>query len=264
RWPIKVKKRGGETTWPTLTPLIEQAWADGSLPPSVVVMVNVGRGFYMDFKDGSEKWESFYLREFIPFAREKLNGARTADQTVLMGVSMGGMGSLRMAFKNPEMFAAVVALEPALESRTDWDDLTDRDTFYRAGQYERIFGDPIDKAFWQRNHPTWLALTHYKSLRDSGIQIYIEVGDQDMLYLQYGTEALHRALWDNQVPHEYRLVRGADHVGPSLTPRILDALGFAGRALNPPDWNTGKVKRTRAMFKALILRSGNWSFDHKD
>jgi S-formylglutathione hydrolase len=38
-----------------------------------------------------------------------------------MGISMGGMGSLRMAFKDPTSFLAVAALEPAIEAAYSYD-----------------------------------------------------------------------------------------------------------------------------------------------
>ena len=41
---------------------------------------------------------------------------------------------------------------------------------------------------------------------------------------------------DAGISHEYRLVKGADHVGASLVPRSLDAFAFIGRQLNPPRW----------------------------
>jgi transposase len=41
-------------------------------------------------------------------------------------------------------------------------------------------------------------------------------------------------------------LKGADHVGPSLAPRSLDAFAFIGRQLNPPKWIDDTVFRFRA------------------
>jgi S-formylglutathione hydrolase len=62
----------------------------------------------------------------------------------------------------------------------------------------------------------------------------LECGTEDCLYLYHGAEFLHRILFDRGIRHEYRLVRGADHVGWTLWPRFVDALAFLGRVLNPP------------------------------
>jgi hypothetical protein len=45
---------------------------------------------------------------------------------------------------------------------------------------------------------------------------------------------LHRILWDHKIPHEYHLVRGADHVGRTIRPRANEGLEFLARLLNPP------------------------------
>ena len=67
-----------------------------------------------------------------------------------------------------------------------------------------------------------------------------------MFYIDQGTEFVHRVLFDAGISHEYRLVKGADHVGASLVPRSLDALAFIGRQLNPPKWIDDTALRFRA------------------
>ena len=66
-----------------------------------------------------------------------------------------------------------------------------------------------------------------------------------MLYRDQSTEFVHRVLFDAGISHEYRLVKGADHVGASLAPRSLDAFAFIGRQLDPPKWIDDAVLRTR-------------------
>ncbi|MCI3135381.1 hypothetical protein [Phenylobacterium aquaticum] len=77
-----------------------------------------------------------------------------------------------------------------------------------------------------------------------------------MLYLTQGAEFLHRILFDAGVGHEYRLVHGADHVGPSLAPRILDALAFIGRQIEPPEWIDATVLKARAGFAGMKQAAG--------
>jgi hypothetical protein len=55
----------------------------------------------------------------------------------------------------------------------------------------------------------------------------------DQFWLYEGTEFLHQVLWNNKVRHEYHLVRGGDHVGPSLRQRNQEAILFLARTLNP-------------------------------
>ncbi len=110
---------------------------------------------------------------------------------------------------------------------------------------ETIFGSPIDTDYWAVNNPATIAKRDPTRLL--GLGIYLEVGDQDMLYLHEGTEFLHRILFDAGISHEYRLVCGAEHVGPSLDGRMADALGFIGRQIAPPNWIDQRVIEMRAI-----------------
>src|SRR5262245_29709359 len=40
-------------------PVIDQMWQSGALPPMVIATPSAERSFYMDYKDGSQRWESF-------------------------------------------------------------------------------------------------------------------------------------------------------------------------------------------------------------
>ena len=98
--------------------------------------------------------------------------------------------------------------------------------------------------FGKANHP--ITIIKKDPSRLLGLGIYLEVGDQDLFYIDQGTEFVHRVLFDAGISHEYRLVKGADHVGASLVPRSLDAFAFIGRQLNPPKWIDDTALRFRA------------------
>jgi S-formylglutathione hydrolase len=178
--------------------------------------------------------------------RENFNVVQGREGTFITGISMGGMGSLRMAVKYPEVFQAVASQEPAIEPVLAFDDIKLRDKFYRPDTLiKQIYGDPIDKDHWAANNPA--TIIRRDPSRLLGLGIYLEVGDQDTVYLNHGTEFVHRVLFDASISHEYRLVKGADHVGASLAPRLLDAFAFIGRQLNPPKWIDDAALRFRAV-----------------
>ena len=113
---------------------------------------------------------------------------------------------------------------------------------------ESIFGKPLDEAYWEANNPANMAVANTARLRDSGLGIYFDAGDEDMFHLQEAAEFLHRILFDRQIPHEYHLVRGADHLGASLPPRINDGLAFLARIMNP--WKaTPQVTTSRKLLE---------------
>jgi len=216
--------------------LIESLWADGTLPPMVVVMPSVTtRGFYMDFRDGSEKWETFIIEEFLPHLRQRF-GLRTDRRgTMVTGISMGGMGSARMAFKYPDVFGAVASMEPGIEPILEWSEMRLKHRFWRADALlEKAYGQPVDADYWAANNPATIVTRTADKIRDSGLRIFLDAGDQDLFWLYEGTEFLHQVLWNERIRHEYRLYNGADHVGASLGPRTIEAFRFLARTLVDP------------------------------
>lgn len=236
-----------------MKPTIEAAWADKDFAPAVVATPDVGRSLYMDFKDGSQKWETFIVRELVPELRRRYGLSAERNRTMVTGVSMGGLGSLRLGFDHPEVFGGLAAMEPGIEPALSFDDVRMRNRFQRDDKFFRsIFGDPVDKEFWKKANPANMVLANKAAILKSGLAIYIEVGDLDMFKLDEGTEYLHRVMWDNGIAHEYRLVRNADHTGRTVTVRFRDALRFLDReVLNPPppdtvrDENKVRIDRLR-------------------
>ena len=235
-YPLIIQLHGGGGSSANMTAMaanLEQAIQQGLVPAAVSVMPSAGRSFYMDYRDGSQRWESFVVNELLAYMRQGYNVPQGREGTLITGISMGGMGSLRMAFKYPERFAAVASMEPGIEPALQFSEIRLRDRFWRDDALlERIYGSPVDEAYWAANNPATIANDDPQRL--VGLGIYLEAGDQDMFFLHHGTEFLHRILFDHGISHEYRLVRGAEHVGPSIAPRFLDAMAFFGRVLNPP------------------------------
>ncbi|MGZ5956636.1 MAG: alpha/beta hydrolase [Caulobacteraceae bacterium] len=238
-------------------PNIEAAWAAGELPPAVVVTPDAHRSLYMDYRDGSQKWESWIVSELIPDVRHRYAVSAERSKTVVTGISMGGLGALRLGLDHPEVFGGLAALEPGIEPALSFDDVKMRNRFQRDDRFFRsIFGDPVDKAFWKQANPANMAIDNRAKILSSGLQIYFEVGDRDMFHLDEGTEFLHRVMWDHGVPHEYRLVHGADHLGRSLGPRLRDGFRFLTvHVLNPPPPDTSYPAQ-KATVDALRRRMG--------
>ena len=110
-----------------------------------------------------------------------------------------------------------------------------RNRFYRSDELmQTIFGKPFDEGYWEANNPASICVANSDKIRASGLGIYIDVGDVDAFNINEGTEFIHRIMWDFKIPHEYHLVRGADHVGRTIRPRTTEALGFLARVLTPP------------------------------
>jgi S-formylglutathione hydrolase len=249
-YPLLLLLHGGNESardLPRFGPLLDKAISAGQVPALVVAMPSAGRSLYMDYRDGSQKWETFILSELLPHLRGTLSVSSEPRLTFVGGYSMGGLGSLRLAFKHPDLFGAVAALEPAIEPALSWKDVGPYVKFWRSDAVvEQIFGSPIDLEFLAANNPATIAKRDPDRLL--GLGIYFDVGDQDMLYLDESAEFLHHILFEAAIGHEYRFVHGADHVGPSLEPRLYEALGFIGRQIAPPTWIDESTLKARAIF----------------
>ena len=209
-YPLVLSLHGGGGSRVSLRhqqPRIEALWTEESIPPMVFVTPSVTRrSFYMDFYDGSEKWESFIVGPLLTHLRERFNLREDKRGTMITGTSMGGMGSVRMAFKYLDIFGAVAAVEPAIEPIDDWENIKFKHRFWRGQDLlEAIFGSPIDRGYWNANNPATIVKRKGDAIRSSGLKIYIEVGDADLFWLYEGTEYLHQTLWDTKIRHEYKL-----------------------------------------------------------
>ena len=201
----------------------------------MVAVPQSGRSFWLDHADGSELWETFLTTDLPAAARDAMP-VGAASPTALLGLSMGGLGVLRLAFRHPGDYVAVAALEPAVESALAWDEVDhdDLDAVRSLDLYESFHGSPVDPDHFAANHPPAQIVAGADTLRAADLAIYLECGDEDVLGLYEAAELMHRLLYDRGIRHEYHLVRGADHVGATLPRRFAEAVAFLGRALRPP------------------------------
>src|SRR4051812_11138400 len=94
--------------------VIEEAWEQKRMGEFVIITPQGENSFYINSRDGHVLYEDFFIREFVPQMekRFRLTGARAGR--AIEGISMGGYGALRFAFKYPRMFVSVAAHMPAL------------------------------------------------------------------------------------------------------------------------------------------------------
>jgi S-formylglutathione hydrolase FrmB len=73
--------------------------------------------------DATISAEQYVLERVMPYVAERW-GARPR-QIALLGVSMGGQGALRMAYKHPNAFPTVAAISPAIDFQKRIDEAVD-------------------------------------------------------------------------------------------------------------------------------------------
>jgi endo-1,4-beta-xylanase len=179
---------------------IDAAIRKGKLPPLIFVIVNGGRYTrYYDSLDRSIMMETTVIKELIPHIDTTYRTVATRDGRAVQGGSMGGMGSLKFAFKYPELFSSAVAFCPAM---LDADANMERNPTLIPALFNG------DKALFTKDSPAAMLVTNADNIRGK-LAIKIVIGSEDGL-LKW-TEQLHTSMVKLQISHELEIVGGVGH-----------------------------------------------------
>ncbi len=216
-----------------LRPLFESWWSSGLLPPLRLATPGVDPFcFYLDDPSHGLGWETFVHDRFLPHLR---GGFPPPAATALVGISMGGQAALKIGFAHPHAYAAAAAVSPMIEPALEAACVKPRNRFhYPADVPQRLLGPARDGALYRRDSPVARAVEHADALRQSTLGIYIDAAGNDALNAHDGAEFLHRALWQLDIAHDYRLRDGSDHAGPDTPRRLLEAFQWAALRVAPP------------------------------
>lgn len=255
--PLCVLLMGGGGSRQSLVdcqPLFDRWWSEGTLAPMVFATPSAGMSYYLEDPDGGVRWESFIVEDFIPHLRATCRVGTGRLSTAISGISMGGYGALKIAFTRPEQFAAVAAMNPMLEPGFIDREVGARNRMHHAsGGPARLIGPERDPGLFAANNPASRARENASRIRVSGLPIYLEVGDNDFVNAHDGTEFLHRVLWDLDISHEYHLVRGGDHGGPTFRPRMRATYAWLSAVLTAqPAAEPTPEERTMSAMRAQL------------
>ena len=186
--------------------LIEDMRRTGRVGDFVVLAPNGGHTFFMNSADGKIRYEDFLTKEFMPQMEKKYRISGTRAKRGITGVSMGGFGALRLAFKYPQQFGAVSAQMPALLADVP-QDVVAGGPGSPAGMLGDVFGNPIDVAFLKRNSVFYFAKDE-PSAELKRMKIYFNVGNNDDYGFEQGAQKLHHLLDSRGVPNEFHVYPG--------------------------------------------------------
>jgi S-formylglutathione hydrolase FrmB len=198
--------------------LAEDMRERGELKDFLIATPDGGTGFYINSRDGKNRYEDFLLQEFFPFIEKRYRVSPGRANRGISGVSMGGYGALHLAFRHPQLFSSVSAHSAALIDKLP--------SFIGAVQgspRSRVlggtFGSPPDAAFWEQNSPIAMART----ANLAGLKIYFDCGDRDDYGFETGATTLDKILTSRRIAHEFHLYPGrhdyvyfAAHIPESL------------------------------------------------
>ncbi|WP_339848721.1 alpha/beta hydrolase family protein [uncultured Nisaea sp.] len=204
----------------TATRLIRQ----NAIPPMAIVMPDGANSWYVN----SEKhglYEDALLEDLIPETERTHGFGGDRSRRAIAGLSMGGYGAFRLAFRYPDRFAMTAGLSAAI-----FPDLEAAEDVSRQqiGFFKGVFGEPFDVAEFNRQNffsdiPSLMAI-------DERPAIWITVGDDDGFGLYEGNIALYQALKQADIPVEFRMTDG-NHTWRLWRAEIENVLRYYGRVL---------------------------------
>ena len=211
--------------------LIEDLWEQHTIGEFLVVTPAAGASFYINSRDGKRRYEDFFLQEFMPGVEKRYRAQPGRGSRGIAGISMGGYGALHIAFRHPQLFAAVGAHSAALIEKLPNISAQNSRQISQLRVLGDAFGSPFDPAFWNQNDPVTIART--ASL--PGLKIYFDCGTEDDYGFETGASALDKLLTSRHIPHEFHLYPGghdwtyfAEHL-----PALLEFESHAFKSASP-------------------------------
>lgn len=208
----------------------DKAIAEGTIPPMIIVMPDADSTWYINSYDGKERYEDFFVKEFMPSIEKTYRIKAEKKYRGVAGLSMGGYGTLILSLKHADLFAAAAPLSAAV---LDDDAIAGTPEASWTRTFGQLYGrdlkgkDRLTKAWYDNSI---LKIVETKSADDlKKVRYWIDCGDDD--FLTKGNCLLHIALTEKRVPHEYRVRDGA-HTWTYWRTGITDALKFIGESFH--------------------------------
>ena len=94
----------------------------GEAVPAVIVMPNAGNSDVHGYQNGYfnvQDWpyEDFFFQEFLPAVEQKYHCGGSKGQRAVMGLSMGGGGSIVYAQRHPDLFSSAYGMSAWLDNK---------------------------------------------------------------------------------------------------------------------------------------------------
>ena len=194
---------------------------EGDVPDFIVVAPDGENSFFVNSALG--KFEDLVTRDVIEHVEATYEVVPGPAARAVVGVSMGGYAALRIAFKRPELFAAVATHSAML--LIEIPSQTGGVGRWHMRAFGAVFGDPISAAAWKAADPL-----EWASRATAAPPLRIDCGAQDRYGLARGNGRLHEILEQRGVRHEFALPPG-DHGYEYVLKVLPESLRFVGAQL---------------------------------
>ncbi len=196
-----------------------EASARGELPRAVIFFPQGDNGFWANWHDGSRLYQDWIVNELIPEVQRRYHTLPCPTGCHVMGVSMGGYGSLRLAMDKPGRFASLTAISaPIFDTAQMMEFANDRMTSLFIPVH-RVWG-PADEREIQQRDPfrVWRTTSDL-----NGTRLALRWGSEDREGIKDTNERLHEHLVQHRIPHTASEYVG-NHSWRSWSPVIREAL----------------------------------------
>ena len=205
--------------------LIQDLWSQHRIGEFLIVTPSADDSFYINSLNGRDDYQSFFIREFLPYIEHRYRTRSERRERGIGGVSMGGYGALRFAFLYPQLFGSVTAHSAALiyepQARLTPSDATEVTRFVGSA-----FGSPFNRAYWDRESPFTIVKTHPRPV---GLRIYFDCGTEDSFGFNRGAVKFHELLDARHILNEFHLYPGS-HDWEYFAQHLSASLEFQSRA----------------------------------
>ena len=102
--------------------VVDPLMANGEACQMVIVMPNAGDFDVHHYQNGyfnmpDWPYEDFFFQEFLPEVERKYHCGGSKDRRAVMGLSMGGGGSIVYAQRHPDLFSSAYGMSPWLDNK---------------------------------------------------------------------------------------------------------------------------------------------------
>lgn len=188
--------------------ICDRSIQSGEAAPMIIVMPDAGVTWYINNYDGKVKYEDYFIKELIPHIDQTYRTRPTKQYRAVAGLSMGGYGTLIMSTKHPDLFSSAAPLSAGVfidEEIVSGDEELWKNVLGDLYGKKDLTGKNRLTDHYQKN--SILKIIETGNSDDlKKVRYYIDCGDED--FLIKGNMALHSALIDKKVPHEFRVRDG--------------------------------------------------------
>jgi S-formylglutathione hydrolase FrmB len=195
------------------------------------VAVDGDNSFFLNSPIG--RFQDLVTRDLVAHVDATYRTLPIREARGLWGVSMGGYAALRIAFLEPDRFAAVATHSAMILTRPPT--AAEGAGAYQLAAFHRVFGEPIDAQRWAAADPLELAKTADPKRVPA---LSLDCGAQDRYGLAPGHRELERRLKERGIAARVETPPG-DHGYEYVRTVFAQALAFLGDRLKEPAALTG-------------------------